>query len=204
MARNQEPIMPDSCTKATQGLIFFFALAVACLALDLVTKNAIAGTLPDEARLDHAIRRQVVIPQCFSLLYHSPLNKGALFSLGNQFGIQANTFFLCVSCAAVVGILTWALWPRLKRTGFQTFTLAVVLGGALGNLHDRWVYGGVRDWIWVYYERAPGDFPFNWPVFNLADCFLIGGACLLVIHGLFIPEPKKTEPQANPATLSPA
>ena len=162
--------------QVTRGVLFFLVVALVCVGLDLVTKNGIAGTLPDKAGPTRSLPGRV-IPHYFSLLYNSPLNKGALFSLGNQFGIQANSFFMVVSCLAVVGILGWALWPTLKRTGFQTFTLAAVLGGALGNFYDRWVYGGVRDWIWVYYERGPGDFPFNWPVFNLADCFLVGGAC---------------------------
>jgi len=193
--------MPE--VRSSRGLLCFFIVAVSCVSLDLVTKNSIAGTLPDVARTDEAFAKQEIIPKYFSLLYNSPLNKGALFSLGNQFGIQANTFFMTVSLVAVVAILGWALWPGLLRTKGQSFILAVILGGALGNLHDRWVYGGVRDWIWVYYERGPRDYPFNWPVFNLADCFLVGGACLLVVHGLFSRDPKKTATPPGAPTLSP-
>ena len=76
---------------------------------------------------------------------------------------------------------------------------AAVLAGAVGNLHDRIVYGGVRDWIFWYYQSVLGSrqYEFTWPIFNLADCFLIAGACLLVLQGLLTPDPKKSEPITN-------
>jgi lipoprotein signal peptidase len=40
-------------------------------------------------------------------------------------------------------------------------------------------------------------------VFNLADCFLVGGACLLVLHGIFVADPKKTATTSSTPTLSP-
>lgn len=174
-----------------QWLACFFGIAALGMTLDLVTKDYISGKLADEHRVDSVIVQKEIIPQWFSLLSNSPLNKGALFSLGNKFGIQANTFFITVSCLAILGILTWSLWPNIKRPAIYTVTLALILAGAIGNCTDRIVYGGVRDWIWVYYRRGEGDMPFNWPVFNIADCFLVGGAILLILHGLIWPAPVK-------------
>jgi len=181
-------------------LFCFFSIVVIGVGLDLVTKNAISGTLPDEQRVREAIIVREIIPNWFSLLTNSPLNKGALFSLGDNFKNGANLFFIAISSLATLGILVWAFWPNLKRPAIYTVTLGFVLAGAIGNLYDRIVFGGVRDWIWVYYQRGPGDMPFNWPVFNLADCFLVGGAILLVIHGIFWPAPAK-ETAAVASTL---
>lgn len=175
----------------SRWLLCFFSIVVMGVALDLLTKNAICGTLSDEARVPGAIIQREIIPNWFSLLSNSPLNKGALFSLGDKFKNGANLFFIVISSLAILGILVWAFWPNLKRPTIYTVTLGFVLAGAIGNLYDRIVFGGVRDWIWVYYRRGPDDYPFNWPVFNLADCFLVGGAILLVIHGIFWPAPAK-------------
>jgi len=168
-------------------LASFLAIVAFGFMLDLLTKNYISGKLADEQRLDTAIVQNEIIPNWFSLLTNSPLNKGALFSLGNNFGIKANTFFITISSLAIIGIFGWALMPNIKKPAIYTITLGFILSGALGNCYDRIVYGGVRDWIWVYYRRGPNHYPFNWPVFNIADCFLIGGAILLILHGLLWP-----------------
>ncbi|HQR07678.1 MAG TPA: signal peptidase II [Gemmatales bacterium] len=172
-------------------LLCFFSIAMIGVALDLLTKNAISGTLSDEQRVPGAFIRRDIIPNWFSLLTNSQLNKGALFSLGDNFKDVANLFFITISSLAILGILAWAFWPNLKRPAIYTVTLGFVLAGAIGNVFDRLVYGGVRDWIWVYYQRGEKDYPFSWPVFNLADCFLVGGAILLVIHSIFWSAPAK-------------
>lgn len=183
-------------------LLCFFSIVAVGFALDWFTKDYLAGTLTDEQRVAGAMIRTDVIPSWFSIVTNSELNKGALFSLGNKFGIKANTFFICISIVAITGIVGWSLWPRLKRPAIYTVTLGLILAGALGNCFDRIIYGGVRDWIWVYYQRGPNDYPFNWPIFNIADCFLVGGAILLVLHGIFWPTPATEKPL--PASISPA
>jgi len=183
-------------------LVCFFSIVVLGVALDLLSKDAISGTLPSDQRVRAAFKQNDIIPNWFSLLTNYTLNQGALFSLGNDFGIKANTFFITICCLAVLGILAWAFWPHLKRPTIYTITLGFVLAGAIGNCFDRIVYGGVRDWIWVYYRRGPDDYPFNWPVFNLADCFLVGGAILLILHGIFFPAP--TQEKVAVASTEPA
>ena len=182
---------------SARWLVCFFAIVAFGVALDLLTKDYISGKLPDEQRNNASTKQMDIIPNWFSLLTNTPVNKGALFSLGNKFVIQANTFFLTVSSLAILGITCWAFWPNVKRSAIYTVTLGFILAGAIGNFHDRLIYGGVRDWIWVYYRRADNDYPFNWPVFNIADCFLVGGAILLVLHGLFWPvKPNSSPPSA--------
>jgi len=61
--------------------------------------------------------------------------------------------------------------------------LALVFAGALGNVHDRIVYGSVVDFIEVHI------FSYHWPDFNVADSSIVTGACLLMLDSLL---PKKT------------
>ena len=187
---------------SSRWLLCFFSIVVLGVALDLLSKDVFSGKLNDEQRSQTPTIQKEIIPNWFSLLTNSPLNQGALFSLGNNFGIKANTFFIVISCLAILGILAWAFWPGLRRPAIYTVTLGFVLAGAIGNCFDRIVYGGVRDWIWVYYRRGPDDYPFNWPVFNLADCFLVGGATLLILHGIFYPVHKQEKEAV--ASIEPA
>ncbi|MBL8821388.1 MAG: signal peptidase II [Planctomycetia bacterium] len=185
-------------------LVTFFLIAALGFLADWTSKNYFSGTLSDEERQNAIIVRTDIIPPVFSLLKNSPLNKGALFSLGNQWGLTANAVFITISSLAILGIVGWALWPHNHRNSLYTIVLALILSGALGNCMDRLFYGGVRDWIWVYYQRGENDYPFNWPVFNLADCFLVGGAIMLLLHGLLWPAPVKSVGTPETKTAQPA
>ena len=55
--------------------------------------------------------------------------------------------------------------------------LGLILGGTAGNLFDRVVFNGVRDWMHFYW--------FEWPVFNFADCCLVCGAGLLLLQAFW-------------------
>jgi signal peptidase II len=76
-----------------------------------------------------------------------------------------------------------------SRFTLITLALALVLGGALGNLHDRILYGSVVDFIEIHI------FSYHWPDFNIADSSIVTGACLLLLDSL-IPQ-KKTTPPAD-------
>jgi lipoprotein signal peptidase len=63
----------------------------------------------------------------------------------------------------------------------------------MGNLYDRLVFNGVRDFLhW--------DYLYNWPVFNIADCCLVTGACMLLVQALGFRTVKSTED--TPATAT--
>jgi lipoprotein signal peptidase len=178
-------------------LVFFSVIVGVSLILDLQTKAQIAGTQSAVERKQHLPQRYDVIPHYFSLLYDHELNRGTLFSMGNAWGDASNYFLMGMCLLAVIGILGWVLfWPGNKRCGFLALVLGLILGGALGNFYDRLIYGGVRDWIWIYYERGPNDFPFNWPVFNLADSFLVCGVLLFAMENLFA---SRKPPQPAPS-----
>ncbi len=77
------------------------------------------------------------------------------------------------------------------------FALGLILGGTLGNLYDRIVFSGVRDFLW-WHKYV------DWPVFNIADCCLVCGAALLLIEAFFTKvEPALTQ-TTEPAGTEPA
>ncbi len=101
-------------------------------------------------------------------------NAGAAFSfLSDESGWQ-RWFFSVIALAVSVGITIW-----IKRLGStQTLlavALALVLGGAIGNLWDRVTLGYVVDFIDVYYQQR------HWTAFNIADSAIFVGAVMLVI-----------------------
>jgi signal peptidase II len=106
-------------------------------------------------------------------------NEGAAFSLfaGSaspqivRWGLVAFTLLASV----VVLVFLLRLGDRITLT---TVALALILGGALGNAHDRIVYGSVVDFIEVHIVR------YHWPDFNLADSSVVIGACLLFLDSL--------------------
>lgn len=106
-------------------------------------------------------------------------NKGAAFSfLADHSGWQ-RYFFTGVAIAAVIFILY-----LLKRHAGQRlfcWALALILGGAIGNLIDRVAYGHVIDFLDFYIpnSRLP-----HWPAFNVADMAIVGGAGMFILDEL--------------------
>jgi signal peptidase II len=120
--------------------------------------------------------------------YTPQVNTGALFGLGREEG-WANTAFAVISLAAAAAILYWSLRKGAARHLWVCVSLGLILAGTLGNLYDRVVFQGVRDFLhWNYL--------YNWPVFNVADCCLVCGALLLLLQAF--------GKQAAPAKDAPA
>ena len=107
------------------------------------------------------------------------LNEGAAFSLFADTASpravrMALIVFTCVAASAVL----IALVRMGNRISLSTVALALILGGALGNVHDRVEYGSVIDFIEVHI------FSYHWPDFNVADSAIVTGACLLLLDSL--------------------
>jgi len=106
-------------------------------------------------------------------------NEGAAFSMFAdsaspnvvRWGLVAFTLL------AALGVF-FAMLRLGSRITLATVALALILGGALGNVHDRIVYGSVVDFIEVHI------FAYHWPDFNLADSSIVTGACLLFLDSL--------------------
>ncbi len=115
----------------------------------------------------------VVIPDLFS--WTLAYNRGAAFSfLADQDGWQ-RWFFALIALVASVVLVVWL--KRLKsHERLLAVGLALVLGGALGNLYDRVMLGHVVDFILVHWQDR-----WFFPAFNLADSAITVGAGILIL-----------------------
>ncbi|MBI4161648.1 MAG: signal peptidase II [Acidobacteria bacterium] len=112
-----------------------------------------------------------VIPGWFDLTFVA--NRGALFGLGREFGPALRTLAFAFLPAVAVVFLAALLWrSRRREAGFQG-GLALILGGAAGNLLDRIRLGFVTDFLDFYWGTH------HWPAFNLADASICVGVGLL-------------------------
>lgn len=119
------------------------------------------------------------------------VNYGALWGLASGSTSTANAVFAAVSLCAAVGIVIWGLMRSTRADGWLSAALGLILSGTLGNLYDRIVFGGVRDFLYFYKT--------NFPIFNVADCALVCGAGMLLIHAFFFtPPPVAPTPPADP------
>ena len=183
----------------------FGSVVIAATTADLISKAVAFKRLGMPGMRPGA----VVIPDM--LWWETSLNEGALFGLGQGLG----WLFISVSIAALIGIIITVSRLWLPGDGLLLVALALISGGILGNLYDRlglpglsWhaplarkgqpVYA-VRDFIHFRLEGV-----IDWPIFNLADSFLVVGAGLLLLlsflpaRGLQ-PAPGNTQPEPTPA-----
>ncbi len=102
-------------------------------------------------------------------------NEGAAFSFLSDAGGWQRWFFILLSSTVSIALVVWL--QRIKTNQrLETVALAFILGGAVGNLIDRSIYGHVIDFIDVFYG------PHHWPAFNVADSAITVGAFLLILH----------------------
>lgn len=106
----------------------------------------------------------------FTLVY----NTGAAFSFLVGAGAWHYWFLLCVSIIMSIILSIWLY--KTKDNYIQALGIALILGGAVGNLYDRASLSYVIDFIDVYYKH------YHWPIFNIADSAICSGAILLCIN----------------------
>jgi len=116
-------------------------------------------------------------------------NTGAAFSFLNDAGGWQRWFFALVAIIVSFVIFMWI--RRLTHERLQAASLALILGGALGNLIDRLFYGHVIDFIDVFYRAEQclpmffrwdrqGQMECHWPAFNIADSAITVGVALIL------------------------
>ena len=126
------------------------------------------------------------------------VNEGALFGLGKEYKHLANGIFAAISVLAALAIIFWSTRPTTARDRALCASLGLILAGTLGNLYDRLIFNGVRDFL--YFRLMDGEkIVFNWPVFNFADCCLVFGAGLLLLQAF---QPQQSPEDAATATAS--
>jgi signal peptidase II len=122
-----------------------------------------------------------VIPRVLRITHWT--NEGAAFSMFAESASPHLVRWVLVAFSLVAALAVLIALVRLgNRFTLTTIALALILAGALGNVHDRIVYGSVVDFIEVHI------FSYHWPDFNVADSSIVTGACLLMLDSLL---PKK-------------
>jgi signal peptidase II len=150
----------------------WLALSAAVIALDLYTKYLVQRAF--------SLGDHYYVTRFFDIVrYH---NEGAAFSFLAGAGGWQRFFFSAVAILASVVILF--LLRKHKTERLFCFALALVLGGALGNLYDRLTLGYVVDFLFFHYQS------WYWPAFNVADSAITCGVVLLLIDSFKSPEKK--------------
>ena len=113
---------------------------------------------------------------------NSFLNFSLVWNSGIGFGIlqlEANIFYLLISIIITAINLILIYWMLTSSNYLESIFISIILGGALGNLFDRYYYSSVPDFIDFHYES------FHWFTFNIADIFITIGIIGLIIIDLF-------------------
>jgi signal peptidase II len=146
--------------------------------LDCLTKWVVQQNLPLYGEVE-------VIPGFLRLTHLE--NPGAAFSLfADSPGPWAGRLLLVFSLAALV-VISVLLWRNSHLFNLTLFSLALFLGGTIGNLLDRLIRGRVTDFIDFYIG------PHHWPPFNVADSAIVIGALILAGNAIFGHSEKKVE-----------
>ena len=153
------------------GVLFITALIITA---DQISKSLVKSTMT----LYDVIP---VIPGFFQLNYIT--NKGMAFGINLPVGIS---FFSGISLI-ITCFLVWILWCERKNNLLMRISLALILGGAIGNLIDRILFGEVID----FFDFMIGDF--HWYIFNIADSAVTVGIILMLFYSfLFKPKVQPT------------
>ena len=136
-------------------IVLYFIIALAVVLIDQLKKQWLYG-------------------QSFSVIgnilwIESSFNTGAAFSMMSG----ALWFFITVAVIACIIMIYLLISKKWGLTTFNKISIALVLGGAIGNLIDRIIFGGVRDFI--YFKSI------NFAIFNIADAAVTVGGVLLVV-----------------------
>lgn len=148
----------------------WFFISAVIVVLDLYTKHLVQQAFQYGEHL--------TITSFFDLVrYH---NEGAAFSFLADAGGWQKVFFSAVSVVAII-VISYLIRKHQTEKLF-CLGLALVLGGAVGNLYDRVTLGYVVDFLYFHYQS------FYWPAFNVADSAICVGVALLLLDSFKKPQ----------------
>ena len=156
------PAMPDLRVKA-------FSVAAAVFVLDRLSKWLVE-------RLVSFTDTHTVIPGFFDIVHSQ--NRGVAFGILNDSTAEWRTALLIALSAAAVIVVSLVLWNARRLDPLPLWGLALILGGAAGNVFDRIVWGQVTDFLEFYLGQ------YHWPTFNVADSAIVIGSGLFLLDSL--------------------
>jgi len=153
---------------------FHFLIAFLVVVLDRLAKLAVERRIP--------LHDGVQIIPGFLRLTHLE-NRGAAFGLFADSPSPWKIGTLVLFSLIALVVVSTLLWKNSHTVSITGVGLALILGGAIGNLWDRLTAGHVTDFLLFYVGR------YQWPAFNVADSAIVVGAGLLVYEIVFIKTP---------------
>jgi signal peptidase II len=142
-----------------------FLIVAAVIALDRLTKWLVIRHLPEAHEIP-------VVPGLFQLSHWE--NTGAAFSMFADSSSPWRTLGLIGFAVAALLVVGFLLWKSGSALNAVTLALALIMGGASGNLWDRLAKGTVTDFLDFYIGQH------HWPPFNIADSAIVVGSLLLM------------------------
>jgi signal peptidase II len=152
--------------KKSGDLLMWLGIAIIIVLLDQVTKITMSRLL--------VYGQSEVITPYFNLVM--VYNQGAAFSFLANLGGWQRWFFSGLAFVVSL-VIIWMLWKNASQRLF-CWSLSLILGGAVGNLIDRLIYGHVIDFLDFHIGTL------HWPAFNVADSAITLGAALFVLDEL--------------------
>jgi signal peptidase II len=162
---------------------YFLAAFLIALPLDQISKTWIVNNFHYGERLE-------VIPGFFELTHVR--NPGGAFSFFADGPVEQRMAFFIGSTLIAIGLLIVFLVRHEPEARLSPLALGAILGGAIGNLIDRLVYGEVIDFLDFHLFGG-----YTWPTFNVADSAIVVGVAVLMVEIFLEKEP---EGEAQPAT----
>jgi signal peptidase II len=148
--------------------IYLFAFVLVFFTIDRISKILILKNFLNNSSSEIYINSFLN----FSLVWNSGIGFGIL-------QLEANIFYLLISIIITAINLILIYWMLSSSNYLESIFISIILGGALGNLFDRYYYSSVPDFIDLHYES------FHWFTFNIADIFITTGIIGLIIIDLF-------------------
>lgn len=143
-----------------------YGLSALVFALDRLTKWIVESRVS----FNESYR---VIPGFFDIVHSE--NRGVAFGLFNNSTSEWRTVLLVAFSLAAVGVVGYTLWNPAHLAWNTVYGLALILGGAAGNVFDRLASGRVTDFLELYVGQ------WHWPTFNVADSAIVIGSGLLLL-----------------------
>jgi signal peptidase II len=152
-----------------QGALAWLWLSLFVVVLDQATKALIVANF-------ELYERVQVLPMFGITRLH---NVGAAFSFLSTAGGWQRWFFILVAVAVTVLVCVWLKRMPRKGQGWLAASLALIVGGAIGNVIDRVFRGHVVDFLSVHWDR------WFFPAFNVADSAITVGAVILLVESFY-------------------
>jgi len=161
----------------------FLLISVVVLLLDQLSKSLIEASYP-------LLASRAIIPGLLNFTHVR--NSGVAFGLFAARGDRFGTLLLTVLGLAALAIVGYYFWKAARGERLLLVSLALILGGAVGNLVDRISSGEVTDFVDLYLGS------YHWHTFNVADSAITVGIVLMAID-IFRPDRTEGEPAPDPS-----